>query len=93
VPVALHALAEDGPVKQVEGGKQGSRAVADIVVGHRPGAALFHRQTRLGAIERLDLALLIDREHQAMRISVLGTARTHILKKRRGPSGSGSSSR
>jgi hypothetical protein len=26
VPVALHALAEDGPVEQVEGGKQGGRA-------------------------------------------------------------------
>ena len=66
VPVALHALADDGPVEQVEGGKQGGRAVADIVMGHCPGAAALHPQTRLGAIERLDLALLVDREYQAM---------------------------
>ena len=36
--------------------------MAFVVVGHGPGAALLHRQTGLGAVERLDLALLIDRE-------------------------------
>lgn len=36
--------------------------MAFVVVGHRPGAALLHRQTRLGAVGRLDLALLINRE-------------------------------
>ena len=58
VPVALHALADDAPVEQVEGGKQGGRAVADIVVGHGSATAGLQRQARLGAIERLDLALL-----------------------------------
>ena len=67
MPVALHALPDDGAVEHVERGKQGRRAVADVVVGHCPGPALFHRQTRLGAIQRLDLALLIDRQHQAVR--------------------------
>jgi hypothetical protein len=31
-----------------------------VVVGHRSGPALLHGQTRLGAVERLDLALLVD---------------------------------
>jgi hypothetical protein len=29
--------------------------VALVVVGHGPGAALFHRQAWLSAVERLDL--------------------------------------
>jgi hypothetical protein len=35
-------------------------------MGHRPGAAGLHRQARLGAVERLDLALLVDRENNGM---------------------------
>ena len=75
VAVPLHALADDRAVEHVEGGEQGCRApgfrsgqaIADIVVGHRPGAARLHRQAGLGTIEGLDLAFLIDREHQAVR--------------------------
>jgi hypothetical protein len=37
-----------------------------VVVRHRSGAALLHRQPGLGAIERLDLALLVDRQHQGL---------------------------
>ena len=33
-----------------------------VVVGHCPGPALLHRQARLGAIEGLDLALLVERQ-------------------------------
>ncbi len=40
--------------------------MAFVVVGHRSGAARLHRQTGLGAIERLYLALLIDRENDRM---------------------------
>ena len=40
--------------------------MSDIIVGHCPGAALLHRQTRLGAVERLNLRFLIDRQHQAV---------------------------
>jgi hypothetical protein len=53
---------DDGAVEPIEGGKQRRCAMAFVVVGHRPGAALLHRQTGLGAVERLDLALLINRE-------------------------------
>jgi hypothetical protein len=37
-----------------------------VVVGHRPNAALLHRQAGLSAVERLDLAFLIDREDHGM---------------------------
>ena len=36
VPVALHALADHGAVEHVEGREQGGRAVALVVMGHRP---------------------------------------------------------
>src|SRR3546814_18003042 len=37
-----------------------------VVVGHGAEAALLHRQTGLGAIERLDLRLFVEREHDSM---------------------------
>ena len=64
MPVAAHALADDAALQHVEGGEQRRRAMALVVVRHRPAAALFHRQYRLSAVERLDLRLLIDRQHQ-----------------------------
>ena len=66
VPVALHAAAEDGAVEDVEGGEQRGGAVALVVVGHGAGAALLHGQAGLGAVERLDLRLLVDRQHHGM---------------------------
>ena len=56
VPVGLHVAADDGAVADVEGGEQRGCAVTFVVVGHRSGAARLHRQTGLGAVERLDLA-------------------------------------
>ena len=50
--------------EHVESRKQGRGAVALVVMRHRPAAALLHRQSRLGAVERLDLAFFIDRQHQ-----------------------------
>jgi hypothetical protein len=56
MPVALHAAADDLAFEHVEGGEEGSGAVADIVVGHGAAAPLLDRQPRLGPVERLDLA-------------------------------------
>ena len=56
----------DAAVEHVERGEQGGGAVALVVVGHRAGAAGLHRQARLGAVERLDLALLVDAQHQRL---------------------------
>src|SRR5207302_2641211 len=62
MPVALHAAADDLAFQHVEGGEQGGRAVALIVVGHGPGAALLQGKARLGAIQSLDLRLLLEAE-------------------------------
>ena len=61
--MALHVAADDGAIEDVEGGEQRGGAVTLVVVRHRPGAARLHRQPRLGAVERLDLAFLVDREN------------------------------
>src|SRR5829696_5636888 len=66
VSMALHTAAEDRAVEHVEGGKQGGGAVALVVMGHGAGPALLQRQAGLGAVEGLDLALLVDREHHRM---------------------------
>ena len=66
VPVALHALPDHRAVEHVHGGEQRRRAVADVVVRHRAGPALLHRQAGLRAVESLDLRLLVDREDDSM---------------------------
>src|SRR3954471_13594456 len=55
--VTLHVAADDSAVEDVESREQRGGAVAFVVVRHRPSAARLHRQPRLGAVERLDLAL------------------------------------
>ena len=67
VPMLLHAAADHRAVEHVECGEQRRRAVALVVVGHRAAAARLDRQSRLRAVERLDLALLVDRQHHGMR--------------------------
>ena len=62
MPMTLHVAADDLAVEHVECGEQRRRAVPLVVVRHGPGAALLHGQTRLGAVERLNLALLVDRQ-------------------------------
>ena len=64
--MARHAFADDPAGGDVERGEQGRRPVPLVIVGHRAGATLLQRQSRLGAVERLDLALLVDREHQRL---------------------------
>ena len=66
MPVALHAAADHLALQHVQGGKQGRRAVALVIVGARRWLARLHRQRGLRAGERLDLALLIDRKHDSM---------------------------
>jgi hypothetical protein len=62
MPVALHATADDLALQHVEGGEQGGRAVVLVIVGHGPGPTLLQGQARLGAVQGLDLRLLIDTE-------------------------------
>ena len=64
--VFRHALADHVAGFHIQGGKEGRRAMAFVVM--RQGAALagFHRQARLGAIQRLNLAFLIDGKHDGL---------------------------
>lgn len=64
VAVSLHTPADHRAVENVERSEQRGRAVSNIIVGHRSALAGLERQTRLGAVERLDLRLLVNREHQ-----------------------------
>jgi len=66
MPVPLPAAADDRAVEDVERCEQGGRAVALVVVGHGATAARLDRHARLGAVEGLNLALLVDREHHGM---------------------------
>ena len=67
MPVACMQRPMTVPSSTFERGEQRGRAVPLVVMRHRAGAALLHRQSRLGAVERLDLALLVDRQHDGMR--------------------------
>ena len=66
MPVAFLALADDRAVEHIQRREQRGRAIALVIVGHGAGAALLHRQPGLGAVERLDLALLVHRIHQRL---------------------------
>ena len=64
--VSFHLLSDNGAVEDVEGSKQRRCAMAFVGMRHRASAARFHRQARLGAVERLDLALFVNREDDRM---------------------------
>ena len=66
MPMVRHTAAGDFTFQDVEGGEQRSGAVALIVVGHGTGASLLHRQAGLGAIESLNLTLLVNRENNSV---------------------------
>ena len=62
MPMTLHVAADDGAIENIERGEQCGRAVALVVVGHRPSPPRFHRQSWLSAVEGLDLAFFVNRE-------------------------------
>ncbi len=66
MPVAWHTVTDHLAVEHAERRKQGGRAVALVVVGHGPQAALLQRQARLGALQSLDLALLVHTQDQGL---------------------------
>ncbi len=67
MPMTLHVAADHGSVEHVHRRKQGRRPVSLVVVGHGSGAALLERQPGLRSVERLDLALFVDAEHDSVR--------------------------
>ena len=67
MPVAGHAAPDQGALEDVQSREQRGGAVALVVVGHGAEPARLDRQSGLGAVERLNLRLLVDREHHRMR--------------------------
>ena len=65
--VTRKALSDDLAGGDVEGGEQRGGAVAHVVMGASLDLSGPHGQHRLGAVERLDLALLVDAEHERAR--------------------------
>ena len=64
--VPRQALPDDHAGEYVERGEQGGGAVALVVMGHGAGTSLLHGQARLGAVEGLDLGLLVDAQHDGL---------------------------
>src|SRR5260370_39524531 len=58
-----HAAADHGAVERAERGEQGSGAVTLVVVRHSLATPGLERQPGLGAGERLELDLFVEREH------------------------------
>ena len=61
--VAGVTFADHLAVEHVERRKQRGGAIALVVVRHGSAPAFLQRQPRLGAVQRLDLALFIERMH------------------------------
>jgi len=57
VPMARHALADHRSVEDIHAANSVWRRPG---YGHCPGPTLLHRQARRGAVERLNLRLLVD---------------------------------
>ena len=62
VAMMRHAAPDDRAMENVERGEQGGRAVALVVMGHRPAFAGLQREAGLSAVKGLDLTFLIDRD-------------------------------
>src|SRR5580658_4970233 len=60
------ALAHDLAVRYFQGGKKTGGAVSLIIMGLGAAASFFQRQSRLGAVQGLNLALLIDAENERL---------------------------
>ena len=79
--VPRHAFADDLASLHVECGEQRRRAMALVIVDAPLDLARAHRQHRLGAVERLDLALLVDarRRRTLGRIEIEADNVAHLL--------------
>ncbi|TKS58407.1 MAG: hypothetical protein EWM73_03544 [Nitrospira sp.] len=64
VPMPRHAVANDRAIEHAQGREQRGGAVALVVVRHGSAAALLQGEARLGAVEGLDLAFLVDTQDQ-----------------------------
>src|SRR5712664_2513926 len=66
MPVALHAAADHLAFEHVESGEECGGTMPFVIVGHGAGTAFLHGKAGLGTVERLDLALLVERQDDSM---------------------------
>ena len=66
VAVARLAQLLDAAGGHLEGGEQGGGAMADVVMGGLLRQSEANREDRRGPVQRLDLALLIDADHDGL---------------------------
>jgi len=78
MPVQFHAPAQHSAVQDVKGCEQRRCAVPLIVMGHGGAFAGLQGQAGLGPVQRLDLALFVNREHHGM-TGLLHIKAHHIL--------------
>ena len=63
-----HAVLEHPAGGHLEGSEERRRPMPLAIMGHRPGPPALERQSRLGAVERLDLTLLVKgKDHRSLR--------------------------
>ena len=85
MPVSRLAFGEHGAGGDVERGKQSSRPVANVVMGDSFDVAEPHGQNRLSSIERLNLALFVNTQHEGVigRIKIQPCNIANFLNKER----------
>ncbi len=66
MPVPSLALADYRSFEQIQSGKEGGGPVPFVVVNATFGQTWAKSENRLGAIQRLDLAVPIDAQHSAL---------------------------
>ena len=66
MPMARQAISNDPTVEQAEGSKKRRRAMTDVIMGHGSAPAFLQRQSRLGSVQSLDLAFLVQTQNQGL---------------------------
>jgi hypothetical protein len=64
--VTLIAVADDFAGENIERRKQSRRSVSLVVVSHGAAMPFLQRQPGLGALQSLNLALLVDAKHNRL---------------------------
>ena len=66
MPMAWHAVSDHLAVERAQGGKQGGRSMADVIMRHCSTAAFLQGQTGLGSVKGLDLAFFVHAQNQRL---------------------------
>src|SRR5947207_8183076 len=65
MPMARKTLADNFSLQNLQSSKEGCCPMADVIMRKCAAASLLERQSRLRPVQSLNLALLINAEHEA----------------------------